>query len=426
MQRSSETIGTLAAALARAQAELINPEKSLTGTLEVGRGGQGTRQFRYAPLSTGLEIIRKTLSQHEIATLQTTAVDQASGLVNLTTILAHSSGEWIASDWPVCAIADTATPRRMGAALTYARRYALFTLVGITGEDDLDAPDLPQAALPEAALSHAAVPDPTSGTPRKANCVAAQPLRPAPTDAARTPLSSREDSTKKRPAKTKGAGIIILEKILSRQLRDELITELQGIGTSEEAASWAQQRLTDKNRLGPDDAKHIEQLFQTKLQSFAIYAGSSTAASEAAVPPTGPARQEAGSDARDAVPDHRDSGHAGRDKSGLTHPEPRRIRNRAHVRFVASQPCLVCGRLPSDPHHLRFAQQRALGRKVSDEFTVPLCRGHHRELHRCGNEIAWWEKQRIEPLSAARSLWLESRGLDATKHDQEAVEPNVV
>ena len=86
--------------------------------------------------------MRKTLGQHEIATVQTTAVDQAAGIVNLTTVLAHSSGEWIASDWPVCPIDETATPQRMGAALTYARRYALFTLVGIAGEDDLDAPDL--------------------------------------------------------------------------------------------------------------------------------------------------------------------------------------------------------------------------------------------------------------------------------------------
>jgi hypothetical protein len=95
-----------------------------------------------APLSSGLDIVRKTLGQHEIATVQTTALDQSAGLVNLTTMLAHASGEWIASDWPVCAIADMAYPQRMGAALTYARRYALFTLVGIAGEDDLDAPDL--------------------------------------------------------------------------------------------------------------------------------------------------------------------------------------------------------------------------------------------------------------------------------------------
>src|SRR5271156_2226651 len=141
MHRSRETIGSLAASLAKAQATLVNPEKSHTATIKLN-AGSAERSFRYAPLSSGLEIVRKTLSQHKIATVQTTAIDQAVGTVILTTVLAHASGEWIASDWPVCTVADTATPRRMGAALTYARRYALFTLVGIAGEDDLDAPDL--------------------------------------------------------------------------------------------------------------------------------------------------------------------------------------------------------------------------------------------------------------------------------------------
>ena len=112
------------------------------------RRGGAEQTFRYAPLSSGLDIVRKTLGQHEIATVQTTSIDQTAGMVNLTTVLAHSSGEWIASDWPVCAIGETATPHRMGAALTYARRYALFTLVGIAGEDDLDAPDLVDADEP--------------------------------------------------------------------------------------------------------------------------------------------------------------------------------------------------------------------------------------------------------------------------------------
>src|SRR4030095_14469680 len=142
MPRSSEAVAGLASALAKAQAELINPEKSLTATIRTGRPGEGERSFCYAPLSSGLDIVRKTLGQHEIATLQTTAIDQTAGMVHLTTTLAHASGEWIASDWPVCPIAETANPQRMGAALTYARRYALFTLVGIAGEDDLDAPDL--------------------------------------------------------------------------------------------------------------------------------------------------------------------------------------------------------------------------------------------------------------------------------------------
>jgi hypothetical protein len=104
---------------------------------------EGDRTFRYASLSTGLDIVRKTLGKHEIATVQTTAIDQDAGLIRLTTVLAHSSGEWVSSDWPVCPVGETAAPHKMGAALTYARRYALFTLVGIAGEDDLDAPDLP-------------------------------------------------------------------------------------------------------------------------------------------------------------------------------------------------------------------------------------------------------------------------------------------
>jgi hypothetical protein len=149
MQRSSESIACLAAALAKAQAELTNPEKSLVATIRPSGPGEAERSFRYAPLSSGLEIVRKTLGQHEIATVQTTAIDQTAGIINLTTVLAHSSGEWIASDWPVCAVSETATPHRMGAALTYARRYALFTLVGIAGEDDLDAPDL-KAPMPPA------------------------------------------------------------------------------------------------------------------------------------------------------------------------------------------------------------------------------------------------------------------------------------
>jgi hypothetical protein len=143
MQRSSSSIASLAAALAKAQAELVNPEKSLVANIRSDGPGGAERSFCYASLASGLDIVRKTLGQHEIATVQTTAIDPAAGMLNLTTVLAHASGEWIASDWPVCAVSETATPQRMGAALTYARRYALFTLVGIAGEDDLDAPDLP-------------------------------------------------------------------------------------------------------------------------------------------------------------------------------------------------------------------------------------------------------------------------------------------
>src|ERR1700757_2464934 len=143
MQRSSNNVGALAAALAKAQAEIANPEKSLTATIQSPFPREGQRTFRYAPLSSGLDIVRKCLGQHEIATVQATAIEPEAGLIRLTTTLVHASGEWVSSDWPVCSVNETAAPHRLGAALTYARRYALFTLVGIAGEDDLDAPDLP-------------------------------------------------------------------------------------------------------------------------------------------------------------------------------------------------------------------------------------------------------------------------------------------
>src|SRR5215813_1240828 len=158
MPRSSDSVAALASALAKAQGELVNPEKSLTAVIRPSRAGEGERSFRYAPLSSGLDIVRKTLSQHEIATIQTTAIDREARVVSLTTTLAHSSGEWIASDWPVCPIADMASPQRMGAALTYARRYALFTLVGIAGEDDLDAPDLHDQPPPRPGPASAEMP----------------------------------------------------------------------------------------------------------------------------------------------------------------------------------------------------------------------------------------------------------------------------
>ena len=142
MQHSSTSVGALAAALAKAQAAIANPEKSLTATIVSPFPREGSRTFRYAPLSSGLDLVRKCLGQHEIATVQTTAIDRDSGLIRLTTTLVHASGEWVSSDWPVCPVSETAAPHRLGAALTYARRYALFTLVGIAGEDDLDAPDL--------------------------------------------------------------------------------------------------------------------------------------------------------------------------------------------------------------------------------------------------------------------------------------------
>jgi hypothetical protein len=101
------------------------------------------------------------------------------------------------------------------------------------------------------------------------------------------------------------------------------------------------------------------------------------------------------------------------DKSELAIAEPKRLRDKAHLKFVASQPCIVCGRQPSDPHHLRFAQPRAIGLKVSDEFTVPLCRVHHRQLHQTGDEVAWWKGLRVDALEVAKDLWVQSRPTSA-------------
>src|ERR1700686_1825283 len=141
MHRSSENVAAIATALAKAQTELSNPEKAMIGTVYNARS-DSTQSFRYASLSSGLDIIRKVLGGQQIAIAQTTDIDRANGTVNLTTMLLHTSGEWISSDWPVCKLSETSAPRRMGAALTYARRYALFTMVGIAGEDDLHPPDI--------------------------------------------------------------------------------------------------------------------------------------------------------------------------------------------------------------------------------------------------------------------------------------------
>ena len=111
------------------------------------------------------------------------------------------------------------------------------------------------------------------------------------------------------------------------------------------------------------------------------------------------------------------------DKSQLAIAEPKRLRDKAHLKFVASQPCLICGRQPSDPHHLRFAQPRAIGLKVSDEFTVPLCRGHHRQLHQTGDEKAWWESLRIDALEAARGLWTQSHSAAAAYKSASGTKP---
>jgi hypothetical protein len=345
-------------------------------------GPKGNEQtFRYAPLSSGLDIVRKVLGQHEIATVQTTSIDQDAGLINLTTVLAHASGEWIASDWPVCAVSETATPHRMGAALTYARRYALFTLVGIAGEDDLDAPDLTTPTNPT----------PSPETPQghgNGQLNGAQP---------------RSSSLGRRDANVSAQAKPILEAKASAQLRDRLMAEICELASDDEAAIWAHRILAEKNTLIAGDAQVLEEAFQARLGTIGV---------EAARPSKAPDRASRAPLKPDQLTGNPKSRRTRAvDKSVLAMPEPRRIRDRGHVRSVAQHPCLICGRRPADAHHLRFVQSKALGRKVSDEFTVPLCRGHHRELHRCGDEAAWWRNAHIDPIVAARSLWLESHPL---------------
>jgi ERF superfamily len=355
MQQSSPSVGALAAALAKAQAAIANPEKSLTATIVSPFPREASRTFRYAPLSSGLDLVRKCLGQHEIATVQTTAIDRETNLIRLTTTLVHASGEWVSSDWPVCPISETAAPHRLGAALTYARRYALFTLVGIAGEDDLDAPDLPSGN----GASHDHFPAPV-GHSLHTSAKHARPTLP--------PTLSAQDSD---------------------VLRRQLASEIERLTSSEALAKWAHRVLPLKNQLSVTDARLVEDLFSTKLIQFENLE---------APPNQGP------TDLLDPT------GHFGPSEQQVTViGKPVRERDRDHLRFVASQPCLVCGRIPSDAHHIKFAEQTAMGRKVSDKFTVPICRLHHRELHRRGDERVWWNAQGIDPMVTAADLWSQTR-----------------
>ena len=349
MQRSSASIGTLAAALAKAQAQLINPEKSMVATIGSDGSGKGGQIFRYAPLSSGLDIVRKILGQHEIATIQTTAVDQTAGIVNLTTVLAHSSGEWIASDWPVCEIAYMSTPQRMGAALTYARRYALFTLVGIAGEDDLDAPDLAKPTSRTSGIEKQTGKEHGRLNSWRRHNPASRTIR---RDAK---VRLKSDSSALGPE-------------TSAELRDSLVAELSHLGCADDAATWALRSLPEKNRLTTPDAQRVDEAFTAKLASFVVSAADPSNTPEQTDQPSTP-------HPRDPNGLEKRSRSNLIDKGVLALPEPRRIRDRDHVRYVAKQPCLICARHPSDAHHLRFAQNRALGRKVSDELQSPCVGG---------------------------------------------------
>ena len=414
MHRSSESVAAIATALAKAQTELSNPEKAMVGTVYNIRS-DSPQCFRYASLSSGLDIVRKTLGGQQIAIAQTTHIDRANGMVNLTTVLLHTSGEWISSDWPVCQLSETSAPRRMGAALTYARRYALFTMVGIAGEDDLDAPDV--------------INDQPKGG-----------VEPAPVRAS--------------PLRTENSGIPLVKEKFgadeSAAIRAQLIREIEAL-PEDNLQPRAIAILKAKNRLLADDAKLVEQAFAARmaLQGALLDASAENVSTSGPVvepsPPEPqsvlvltakparrrgrPKKSKAPTEVAEAlqvasasviadnpVPPstnlQADATPAKIEKSELSISEPRRHRDKGHLKFVASQPCLVCGRSPADAHHLRFTQPRAMGRKVSDEFTVPLCRTHHRDNHRFGDEAAWWGRQAIDPVGTSRKLWVSTRRIE--------------
>jgi hypothetical protein len=405
MHRSSETIGSISGALAKAQVELTNPEKSLLATIRSPFPREADRTFRYAPLSSGLDIVRKTLGRHEIAAIQSTSIDNEAGLLRLTTVLAHSSGEWISSEWPVCRISDIGSAQRMGAALTYARRYGLFTIVGIAGEDDLDAPDLDA--------------DPTASV---------EETRPAGQSNGQTAGARRTPDGDRKRAEASARSVLGMQ--LSASLRENLIEQLAAINSADEAATWAHRNMPAKNKLAAADAKMVEERFQARL----VQIEQQETANESSQAPATLARAPDGSVQNGLAHDFPKQSHAsagvavtpatqktgamGRKRSASSSVQALgklvRLRDKDHRRFVLRQACLVCGRVPSDPHHLTFTQPRALGHRVSDEFIVPVCRTHHRELHRSGNEAAWWQRLNIDPIPVALRLWQHTRSDDPT------------
>ena len=314
------------------------------------------------PLSAGLDIVRKCLGQHEIATVQTTAIDREAGLVQLTTVLAHSSGEWMSSDWPVCPVTETGAPHRMGAALTYARRYALFTLVGIAGEDDLDAPDLPtlvskggNAAPLSNGQSHTgngragpAVTSPVavgSGRQRgKAHGAAAKPVLAAEASAAR---------------------------------REELLTEIAALASIDQIDAWALRGLPAKNTLQTTDAQLIEDAFGKKLTELVPLSERRSEDSGAQTPLQSEAISQssvaAGAPAL-AAAQALDFEHY------AVTPKPRRLRDKRHREFVAAQPCVVCGRQPSTP---TICASPSPGRSAVKSAMSSRCRSAGRIIVRC-------------------------------------------
>ena len=416
---------------------LVNPEKGLAAWLSLPNDHSPPRRFRYASLSSGLELVRQALGRRQIAFLQTTAIDRAAGLLCLHTALVHASGQWIASEWPVCRLTELAWPHRMGAAMTYARRYALFALVGIAGEDDLDAPDLVTTPIDARGPNGEAELRRIGGSQERQN------------DAPPTSASSASRSLDER----------------DQTLCARLLDEIAGLESEDAASRWALVRFRAKIALSRPYAARVEETFSARLSQLAADRGVEAEAeagdggqadalrlaegsSGEPAPGSSPApasplaarepplamttRNDPTATGRpDGAPTSAESGQgpaaasmvAARPSRSAVAPKPTRLRDPGYLRFIAGEPCLVCGRTPADPHHLRYLQPRALGRKVSDEFTVPLCRGHHRELHRRGDERQWWRERNIDPEPIAFDLWRRWHGDSSEPVQEPAASP---
>jgi hypothetical protein len=339
----------------------------------------------------------------------------------------------------VCAINETVAPRRMGAALIYARRYALFTLVGIAGEDDLDAPDLnlrvgegsKVVASSDAATADSAQPLPVeprnvqSTAPKTDPNAKSEPadsnngqrralLVGLPPDGSHDPLPvpwARRTATsgKERSGRSK----ILLAAEPSADLRDRLIAEIGLLTSTNEAADWAHKSMPAKNALITEDADLVEAAFRDKLATLEASPGMEPIdeQSDRFEPATGEVALTANEPFLSPVESRPFDPLLSKPNVGRRRVPAKaiRLRDKEHCKYVATQPCVICGRTPAEAHHLRFAQPRALGRKVSDEYTVPVCRLHHHELHRYGDEASWWASTTIDPLPIALELWRRSR-----------------
>jgi hypothetical protein len=196
----------------------------------------------------------------------------------------------------------------------------------------------------------------------------------------------------------------------SAALREQLLNDIGQLQSDDEAADWVHQNLAAKNALIDADANLVEAGFREKLATIEL---ASTASHEE--PRSAPAQDSASQLERPFIAPTDDAAAAPIILPSSRNARRRRIagktirlRDKEHCKFVASQPCVVCGRTPSEAHHIRFAQPRALGRKVSDEYTVPVCRLHHRDLHGYGDEASWWAGVSIDPLPIALELWRRS------------------